>query len=418
MNSWNVRVYGLGRTAAQRYGAPVATPGWYQDPYSRFEFRYYDGSAWTTHTSIGGRQVIDPDGAGPTRTVTQGQGPPPPPAVTHATPTSHQVAVTQQPPVTSRVAQAGNGLAVAALVLGLIGLLAGLVPIFFFIAFPCGVLATVFGFAGRRSSIRHDAPRKGMAIWGMVLGIGALILAIVGVAIVDEAVEDFEDAFESPPPPVNDVSDGTPGTVTPGADPSTSAADLAIQFGFTQNVEQGVVSAGALISNNGALTACGVEVQFTLLDSAGTPVDTVTESVALVPAGQTVSVVPFQIGYQVADPASMSVTIIDIDDTTDEVSLRNCSGFYFEDGIIVNVVNPIYARREFDTSISGQLVNPTDQMVETAFVDCVLRFGGLIVGGESSASLNPITPGGTIAFDFGFASYEGEADEVLCTAIG
>ena len=408
----------LGELQPRRYSAPVATPGWYQDPYSRFEFRYYDGSAWTPHTSIGGRQVIDPDGAGPARTVTQGQGPPPPPAVAQATQTSYQAVATQQPQATSRVARAGNGLAVAALVLGLIGLLAGLVPIFFFIAFPCGVLAVVFGFAGRRSAIRHDAPRKGMAIWGMVLGVGALILSVVGIVILDDAVEDFEDAFESSPPPVNDVSGGAPVSAAPGADASTSAADLAIQFGFTQNVERGVVSAGALISNNGALTACGVEVQFTLLDSAGTPVDTVTESITLVPAGQTVSVVPLQIGYQVADPASMSVTIIDIADTTDEVSLRDCSGFYFEDGIIVDVVNPTYSRREFDTSIIGQLVNPTEQMVETAFIDCVLRFGGQIVGGESSASLNPITPGGTIAFELGFVTYEGEADEVLCTAIG
>lgn len=256
-----------------------------------------------------------------------------------------------------------------------------------------------------------------MAIWGMVLGIGALILAVVGVAIVDDAVEDFEDAFESPPPPVNDVSGGTPGTVSPSAEPASGSADLSVQYGFTQNLEQGVVSTGALVSNNGTLTACGVQVQFTLLDSAGTPVDTVTESIALVPAGQTVSVVPFQIGYQVADPASMNVTIIDIEDTTDQVSLRDCGGFYFENGIIVNVVNPTYFRRDFDTAINGQLVNPSDQMVDVSFVDCVLRLGGQIVGGESSASPNPIPPGGTIAFELGLLSYEGEADEVLCTAI-
>src|SRR5436305_5330947 len=44
---------------------------------------------------------------------------------------------------------ASNGLAVAALVLGIIGVVVGLIPLFFFIALPLGVLAFVFGLIGR-----------------------------------------------------------------------------------------------------------------------------------------------------------------------------------------------------------------------------------------------------------------------------
>lgn len=37
---------------------------WYQDPYCRFDHRYWDG-AWTEHVSLGGVPGIDPPVAGP-----------------------------------------------------------------------------------------------------------------------------------------------------------------------------------------------------------------------------------------------------------------------------------------------------------------------------------------------------------------
>jgi hypothetical protein len=50
--------------------APAAAPapapadavpaGWYPDPSSRFELRYWDGTRWTEHVSRGGQQSTDP----------------------------------------------------------------------------------------------------------------------------------------------------------------------------------------------------------------------------------------------------------------------------------------------------------------------------------------------------------------------
>jgi hypothetical protein len=41
--------------------APSSVPaGWYADPSSRFELRYWDGSAWTEHVARGGQQYTDP----------------------------------------------------------------------------------------------------------------------------------------------------------------------------------------------------------------------------------------------------------------------------------------------------------------------------------------------------------------------
>lgn len=40
--------------------AAAAPAGWYADPSSRFELRYWDGSTWTEHVSRGGQQFTDP----------------------------------------------------------------------------------------------------------------------------------------------------------------------------------------------------------------------------------------------------------------------------------------------------------------------------------------------------------------------
>jgi hypothetical protein len=112
---------------------------------------------------------------------------------------SNGSAVTGQPSVVQPFAmnpgavKQGNGLAVAALTLGIIGSVVGLIPLFFFIAVPLGLLAIIFGGVGLAKSGR--AGRRGMSIAGLVLGLLALVLGIVGVAIVDDAVDDLEEAF-------------------------------------------------------------------------------------------------------------------------------------------------------------------------------------------------------------------------------
>lgn len=40
--------------------AAAAPAGWYADPSSRFELRYWDGGTWTEHVSRGGQQFTDP----------------------------------------------------------------------------------------------------------------------------------------------------------------------------------------------------------------------------------------------------------------------------------------------------------------------------------------------------------------------
>ncbi|MFD7661637.1 DUF4190 domain-containing protein [Streptomyces sp. NPDC059788] len=85
---------------------------------------------------------------------------------------------------------ARNGLGVAALVLGIIGALSGLIPLFFWLAGILGLLALVFGLVGRGRAKRGQATNKGMATAGAVFGAIALILSVVGVVITATAVND------------------------------------------------------------------------------------------------------------------------------------------------------------------------------------------------------------------------------------
>jgi hypothetical protein len=45
---------------AEAAAASAAPAGWYADPSSRFELRYWDGSQWTEHVSRAGQQYTDP----------------------------------------------------------------------------------------------------------------------------------------------------------------------------------------------------------------------------------------------------------------------------------------------------------------------------------------------------------------------
>lgn len=103
---------------------------------------------------------------------------------------------------------AGNGLAVAALVLGIIGVFFGIIPLTFFVAWILGVLALVFGLVGCRRRVR-----RAMAVWGAALGLVSLILGVVGVVIVVRAVEEFGEALEEldevfSEPPCTELIDG------------------------------------------------------------------------------------------------------------------------------------------------------------------------------------------------------------------
>jgi hypothetical protein len=126
--------------------------GWYPDPDSPAATRrYWDGASWTDS-----RAPLETQATGPR-----------------------------------------NGMAVTAFVLGLVGATIGLVIAIFAFPLPLmlGIAAVPLGFLGyRRVKKDPSAGRKGLAIWGIVLGCLAITWGIVGAVAFNNAVNDFNNA--------------------------------------------------------------------------------------------------------------------------------------------------------------------------------------------------------------------------------
>ncbi|MER6605115.1 DUF4190 domain-containing protein [Streptomyces sp. NPDC000927] len=94
------------------------------------------------------------------------------------------------------VRPARNGLGIAALVLGVIGAVSGLIPLLFWLAGILGVIGLILGLSGRGRAKRGEATNKGVATFGAALGLVSLILAVVGAVITFKAVGDAVDELD------------------------------------------------------------------------------------------------------------------------------------------------------------------------------------------------------------------------------
>ncbi len=132
------------RAASASSVAPAAVPpGWYADPYRRYDQRYWDGSTWTQHASRGGQQFLD----APTADAQSGA----PRAF------AQEVTVTQ--PV-APIAKWDTGTFVTLLIVSFI---------------PCiGLIGVIVGLVNLKKPAR-----RGQAVLLLIIGIGmtALILA-------------------------------------------------------------------------------------------------------------------------------------------------------------------------------------------------------------------------------------------------
>lgn len=95
---------------------------------------------------------------------------PPPPAYTYAPPPGFP------PPPAYPVKAKTNGLALASMILGIVGITVGLCLIFFPVM---PILAVVFGHLGLSQTRSTGAPGRGYAIAGLVTGYIGIALAIL-----------------------------------------------------------------------------------------------------------------------------------------------------------------------------------------------------------------------------------------------
>jgi hypothetical protein len=124
--------------------APAAvTPGWYPDPYRRYDQRYWDGATWTQHASRGGQQFLD----SPTP-VAQTAGPQP--FAQHST----------VPQPVASIAKWDTGTFITLLIVSLI---------------PCfGLIGVIIGAVNLKKP-----SRRGQSIVLMAIGIGMTVLILV-----------------------------------------------------------------------------------------------------------------------------------------------------------------------------------------------------------------------------------------------
>ena len=128
--------------------APRA-PGWYPDPRGTSATRFWDGSEWTQHVRGTGTRFA-------------------PPAAREAG---------EPGLVAPLVTLPRNGLATAALVLGIASLVANLLLI------P-SILAVVFGVVGLVRAARFGGSGEGRAIGGILLGVGGVLAVLVELVLL------------------------------------------------------------------------------------------------------------------------------------------------------------------------------------------------------------------------------------------
>lgn len=83
------------------------------------------------------------------------------------------------------VERQGNGLATAGFVCSLVGAIFGLIPLFFWLAWILGPLGLVFGAVGWKHANKRGRG-KGLAISGVILGLVAIGLGVIGYTILSD----------------------------------------------------------------------------------------------------------------------------------------------------------------------------------------------------------------------------------------
>ena len=161
--------------------------GWYPDdsvdaPAGRQ--RYWDGSAWTEAWKHATAPTTAPSTAPTVATVAYDQPPP-----------AYQAAVQQAP---------RNGLGTAALILGIIGAVSGVIPLMFWLAGTLGLIGLILGFIARGRVKRGEATNGMAALWGIITNAVSLVLSVVGlvllVGVLGTVAEDVSTTPEDPAP--------------------------------------------------------------------------------------------------------------------------------------------------------------------------------------------------------------------------
>lgn len=102
-----------------------------------------------------------------------------------------------EPPTQPYLMRPRNGAGVAALVLGLLGLVLSLLILSAPLGALLGLLAVIFGITGIRRAGRSEATNRGQAVSGLILGILALALGVFLTVRIGTYLQDHGSDFSN-----------------------------------------------------------------------------------------------------------------------------------------------------------------------------------------------------------------------------
>lgn len=211
-------------------------PAWHPDPLGRHQYRYWDGEQWSEHVADDGRTSLDPIQQDPSA---QGEDPsaqgsehvhtsgtdsstaadhtsdrprdtPPPHPRSAETPAQGYGTQRYSGPgqgagdyAPGAGAGATNGVAVAALVIGILSLLTAFVPVVGLLGVVGGIVAVILGVIGRGKA-KQGASGSGMAMGGIITGASAIVIAVLitialftfGSNVFGESFRDFNECMQ------------------------------------------------------------------------------------------------------------------------------------------------------------------------------------------------------------------------------
>ncbi len=116
-----------------------------------------------------------------------------------------------------------NGLGIAALILGIIGAVAGIIPFFFWVAAILGIIGLILGFVGRGRVKRGEATNATMALWGIITSAIAVVVSIIGAVVLVGLFANLDEELSVGTD--NTASPAAENTVTPPVETSAPATD-------------------------------------------------------------------------------------------------------------------------------------------------------------------------------------------------
>ncbi|MBB6081676.1 DUF4190 domain-containing protein [Streptomyces paradoxus] len=125
---------------------------------------------------------------------------------------------------------------IAALILGIIGLISGIIPILFWMAGILGIVALVLGIIGARRAKQGYATNRRMSIAGAILGGLAIVMSIIGIVIIANVFDDVSKEIS----PTKTTAPTTPAPSTATSPGTTAPTSGALQFNTAQRYQDGL----------------------------------------------------------------------------------------------------------------------------------------------------------------------------------